>query len=70
MYKYLRNLTNSEKLWLNPLQPPPGRGSGARSGTIGSAGLTVVGGTWFAGSGYSFGSGDKNGNVLLAFSTE
>jgi len=29
-----------------------------------------VGGMLFVGSGYSFGGGDKNGNVLLAFSTE
>jgi len=42
----------------------------ARGGTIGSAGPTVVGGMLFVGSGYSFGGGDKNGNVLLAFSTE
>jgi len=112
-------LSTGEKLWLNPLKPPPGRGragnsaavtaipgvifSGARSGmlyalsaadghslwafdtakefttvnqvsarggTIGSAGPTVVGGMLFVGSGYSFGGGDKNGNVLLAFSTE
>ena len=42
----------------------------ANGGTMGSAGPTVVGGMLFVGSGYSFGGGDKNGNVLLAFGTE
>ncbi len=42
----------------------------AHGGTMGSAGPTVVGGMLFVGSGYSFGGGDKNGNVLLAFATE
>jgi polyvinyl alcohol dehydrogenase (cytochrome) len=42
----------------------------ARGGTMGSAGPTVAGGMVFVGSGYSFGGGDKYGNVLLAFSTE
>jgi len=36
---------------------------------MGSAGPIVVGGMLFVGPGYSFGAGDKNGNVLLAFST-
>lgn len=42
----------------------------ARGGTMGSAGPTVAGGMVFVGSGYSFGGGDRNGNVLLAFSTQ
>ncbi len=42
----------------------------ARGGTMGSAGPTVVGGMLFVGSGYSFGGGDKNGNVILAFAPE
>ena len=42
----------------------------ARGGTMGSAGPTVAGGMLFVGSGYSFGGGDRNGNVLLAFSTQ
>jgi polyvinyl alcohol dehydrogenase (cytochrome) len=40
----------------------------AHGGTIGSAGPTVAAGMVFVGSGYSFGGGDKNGNVILAFS--
>ena len=43
----------------------PGKG-----GTMGSAGPTVTGGMLFVGSGYSFGGGDRNGNVILAFSPE
>jgi polyvinyl alcohol dehydrogenase (cytochrome) len=42
----------------------------AHGGTIGSAGPVVAGGMLFVGSGYGFGGNDKNGNVLLAFSTE
>jgi len=42
----------------------------ARGGTMGSAGPTVAGGMLFVGSGYSFGGGDKNGNVILAFGPE
>lgn len=42
----------------------------ARGGTMGSAGPVVSGGMLFVGSGYSFGGGDKNGNVILAFSPE
>jgi polyvinyl alcohol dehydrogenase (cytochrome) len=42
----------------------------ARGGTMGSSGPTVAGGMLFVGSGYSFGAGDRNGNVLLAFSVE
>ena len=38
-----------------------------RGGAMGSAGPTVVGGMLFIGSGYSFGAGDRNGNVILAF---
>jgi polyvinyl alcohol dehydrogenase (cytochrome) len=112
-------LTTGEKLWMNPIPPPPGRGrpgnsaavsaipgvvfSAARTGimyalntadgktmwefdtakpfetvnkipakggTIGSAGPVVTGGMLFVGSGYGFGGGDRNGNVLLAFSAE
>jgi polyvinyl alcohol dehydrogenase (cytochrome) len=40
----------------------------AHGGTMGSAGPTVAAGMVFVGSGYSFGGGDKNGNVILAFS--
>lgn len=39
----------------------------AKGGTMGSAGATVAGGMVFLGSGYGFGGGDYNGNVLLAF---
>ena len=42
----------------------------AHGGTIGSAGPVVANGMLYVGSGYSFGGGDKNGNVLLAFSAE
>ena len=42
----------------------------AKGGTMGSAGPTVAGGMLFVGSGYSFGGGDKNGNVILAFAPE
>jgi polyvinyl alcohol dehydrogenase (cytochrome) len=42
----------------------------ARGGTLGSAGATVAGGMLFLGSGYGFGTGDRNGNALLAFSAE
>jgi polyvinyl alcohol dehydrogenase (cytochrome) len=42
----------------------------AHGGTIGSAGPVVAGGMMFVGSGYGFGGNDKNGNVLLAFSSE
>jgi polyvinyl alcohol dehydrogenase (cytochrome) len=42
----------------------------AKGGTMGSAGPTISGGMLFVGSGYSFGGGDKNGNVILAFSPE
>jgi polyvinyl alcohol dehydrogenase (cytochrome) len=42
----------------------------ARGGTMGSAGPTVAAGMLFVGSGYSFGGGDRNGNVILAFSVQ
>jgi len=42
----------------------------AQGGTMGSAGPTVAGGMLFVGSGYSFGSGDRNGNVILAFAAQ
>lgn len=42
----------------------------AHGGTMGSAGPVVAGGMLFVGSGYSFMGGEKNGNVILAFSPE
>jgi polyvinyl alcohol dehydrogenase (cytochrome) len=42
----------------------------AHGGAIASAGPTIAGGMLFVASGYSFGGGDKMGNVLLAFSPQ